>query len=90
MYVLRGFRSITLHHRMREETNPDSTKIKAFDRRIREYLDKKQRLLSIEQSLAEKEKLNPTPAVLAEISELRSQKLALGSLEGLTEQEMKE
>lgn len=84
------FRNITLHHRMRQETNPFSVKIKAFDRRIQDVLNKKQLLLSIEDALTEKEKLNPTPAVVEEIRELQDQKLALGSIRDLTELEVKE
>lgn len=84
------FRNITLHHRMRQDTNPFSAKIKAFDQRIQDVLDKKQKLLSIEEALTEKEKLSPTLAVLEEIRELHSQKLALGSIQDLTEQEVKE
>lgn len=84
------FRNITLHHRMRQETNPFSARIKAFDQRIQHVLDKKQKLLSIEEALTEKEKLSPTLAVLEEIRELHSQKLALGSIQDLTEQEVKE
>lgn len=90
MYVLHCSRNITLHHRMRQETNPSSVKIKAYDKRIQDILDKKQKLLSIEQALVEKEKLNPTQAVLEEIRELQSQKVALGHIQDLTEQEMKE
>lgn len=84
------FRNITLHHRMRQETNPFSVRINAFDQRIQHVLDKKQKLLSIEEALTEKEKLSPTLAVLEEIRELHSQKLALGSIQDLTEQEVKE
>lgn len=83
-------RNITLHHRMRQDTNPFSAKIKAFDQRIQDVLNKKQKLLSIEEALTEKEKLSPTLAVLEEIRELHSQKLALGSIQDLTEQEVKD
>ena len=41
MHILHGFRSITLHHRMREDQNPYSGEIKDFDRRIKLALDKK-------------------------------------------------
>lgn len=75
---------------MRQETNPFSAKIKAFDKRIREVLDKKQKLLSIEQAINEKEKLSLTLAVLEEIRELQSQKLALGNIPDLTKEEVKE
>lgn len=75
---------------MRQETNPFSVKIKVFDRRIQDVLNKKQMLLSIEEALTEKEKLNPTPAVIEEIRALQGQKLALGSIQDLTEQEVKE
>lgn len=84
------FRNITLHHRMRQEANPFSAKINAFDQRIQDVLNKKQKLLSIDEAITEKEKLSPTLAVLEEIRELHSQKLALGSIEDLTEQEVKE
>lgn len=84
------FRNITLHHRMRQETNPFSARINVFDQRIQDVLNKKQKLLSIEEALTEKEKLSPTLAVLEEIRELNSQKLALGSIQDLTEQEVKE
>lgn len=90
MYALHSSRNITLHHRMREETNPFSVKIKEFDQRIKDVLDKKQKLLSLEQALTEKEKLNPTPVVLEEIRELQSQKLAVGRIKDLSEQEVKE
>lgn len=83
-------RNITLHHRMRQETNPFSARINALDQRIQDVLNKKQKLLSIEEALTEKEKLSPTLAVLEEIRELNSQKLALGSIKDLTEQEVKE
>lgn len=90
MDAFRCSRNITLHHRMREKTNPFSVKIIEFDQRIRDILDKKQRLRSIELAVAEKEKLNPTEAVLVEMRELQSQKLALGNIQDLTEQEIKE
>lgn len=75
---------------MRQETNPFSVRIKAFDKRIQDILDKKQKLVSIEQALLEKERLGLTPAVLEEIRELQSQKLALGRIQDLTEREVKE
>lgn len=34
----RGFRGITLHHRMRQDKNPYSRQIKEFDERIRDAL----------------------------------------------------
>lgn len=75
---------------MRQETNPFSVKIKAFDKRIKEVIDKKKTLLSIELAITEKEKLRQTPALLEEIRELQSQKLALGNIQDLTEPEVKE
>lgn len=90
MFALHCSRNITLHHRMRQETNPFSVKIKAFDKRIKDVLDKKQKLLSIEQTITEKEKLIQTQAVLEEIGKLQRQKLALGNIQDLTEQEVKE
>lgn len=40
MAYLYGSRSITLHHRMREDTNPSSGQIKDFDLRIKLALEK--------------------------------------------------
>lgn len=88
--MLCGSRSITLHHRMRLDTNPCSAEIKKFDKRIQDVLGKKQKLLSINQSLMEKEKVSPTPAVLEEIKELQSRKSALDKIKDLTEQDVKE
>lgn len=88
--MLRCSRSITLHHRMRQDTNPCSAEIKKFDKRIQDVLGKKQKLLSINQALMEKEKVNPTPAVLEEINELQSRKLALDRIKDLTDQDVKE
>uniref|UniRef100_A0A3Q4B4S9 DNA2/NAM7 helicase helicase domain-containing protein n=1 Tax=Mola mola TaxID=94237 RepID=A0A3Q4B4S9_MOLML len=50
-------RSITLHHRMREEQNPYSKQIKEFDKRIQVALDKKEELKRIQLALVEKNAL---------------------------------
>lgn len=75
---------------MRQDTNPCSAKIKKFDKRIQDVLGKKKELLSIKQALMEKEKVNPTPAVLEEINELQNRKLALDKIKDLTDQDVKE
>lgn len=87
---MHGFRSITLHHRMRQDQNPHSGQIKDFDRRIQVALEKKEKLQHIQLALKEKEELQRTLIVLEEIKELRRRQLALEKIEELTDQEVKE
>lgn len=88
-HILHGSRSITLHHRMREEQNPYSKQIKEFDKRIQVALDKKEELKRIQLALVEKNALQRSQLV-EEIEELEREKLALEKIEELSEEEVKE
>ncbi|XP_076606270.1 3'-5' exoribonuclease HELZ2-like [Chaetodon auriga] len=75
-----ALRSITLHHRMREDQNPHSGEIKDFDQRIKLSLEKKEKLPSIQLALKEKEELLRIQLALKDTAELQHIKLAFDEI----------
>lgn len=95
-WIFLGVRSITLHHRIREEKNPFSNQIKVFDERIEAASQTKEELRRISLILKEKEALlhSETPQhkeqVLQDIQELKHRQHALQDIKGLSTEEVKE
>ncbi|XP_056887023.1 helicase with zinc finger domain 2 isoform X3 [Takifugu flavidus] len=89
-------RSITLHHRMREEKNPFSNQIKVFDERIEAASQTKEELRRISLILKEKEALLHSEMTqhkeqdLQDIQELKHRQRALQDVKGLSTEEVKE
>lgn len=89
-------RGITLHHRMREDKNPFSTKIKAFDERIKAFLQQTEERRSICVALKEKkvrlhsETSHRDKSLLQEIQDLEQRRDALQDIPQLSSEDVKE
>lgn len=99
MYIFNGFRSIALHHLIRQYTNPSSSAIRAFDQRIERALKNEKMLQTIEKELAEEEERLATSSDLSgdeiarsrmKIDELKLQKSVIDGTASLTADEVKE
>ncbi|XP_073325173.1 3'-5' exoribonuclease HELZ2-like [Pagrus major] len=76
-------RSITLHHRMRQDQNPYSGQIKDFDRRIKLALEKKEKLQSIKLASEEIKELRRIHLALEEKEKLQCIELSFEEKEEL-------